>query len=57
MFVMALRIEKVVPTVNVGSAASRSKMKAWVDKWISERRKSGVVGVGEGGEEKREVRW
>lgn len=35
MFCCALRIEKVVPTVNVGSAASRAKMKTWVDRECS----------------------
>ena len=50
LFVCALRIEKVVPTVNVGSAAGRAKMKSWIDKWIAERRKweGGVVKVGDG---------
>ncbi|KAF4124160.1 DNA cross-link repair 1A protein [Geosmithia morbida] len=43
MFIMALRIEKVVPTVNVGSEQSRSRMKAWNDRWIAERRKHGLV--------------
>jgi DNA cross-link repair 1A protein len=48
MFVCALRIEKVVPTVNVGSAASRAKMKSWIEKWLAERRKNGVIRVAEG---------
>jgi DNA cross-link repair 1A protein len=53
IFVCALRIEKVIPTVNVASAASRRKMKGWIEKWLMERRKGGVVRVGgEGG-----VRW
>jgi DNA cross-link repair 1A protein len=43
MFVMGLRIDKIVPTVNVGSRQSRAKMKAWTDRWISERRKHGLV--------------
>ncbi|KAH7368292.1 DNA cross-link repair protein pso2/snm1 [Plectosphaerella cucumerina] len=43
MFVMALRIERVVPTVNVGSEPSRRRMKAWVDRWMAERRKGGLV--------------
>lgn len=54
MFVCALRIEKVVPTVNVGSAASRAKMKAWIERWLAERRKNGPLNFG-GGE--GEVRW
>jgi DNA cross-link repair 1A protein len=48
MFCCALRIEKIIPTVNVGSAASRAKMKAWIDRWLSERRKNGVVKIGQG---------
>jgi DNA cross-link repair 1A protein len=43
MFVMGLRIEKIVPTVNVGSEQSRTRMKAWNDRWMSERRKYGLV--------------
>ncbi|KAG4438076.1 hypothetical protein IFR05_006442 [Cadophora sp. M221] len=57
MFVCALRIEKVVPTVNVGSAPGRAKMKAWIERWMAERRKNGVIRIGEGGEGKGEVRW
>lgn len=54
MFCCALRIEKIVPTVNVGSAASRTKMKTWIDRWMAERRKNGVVKIGHG---EGEVRW
>ncbi|KAL6869916.1 DNA cross-link repair protein PSO2/SNM1 [Amphichorda felina] len=43
MFVMGLRIEKIVPTVNVGSEQSRSRMKAWTDRWVAERRRCGLV--------------
>ncbi|KAM0332857.1 hypothetical protein ACHAPQ_005511 [Fusarium lateritium] len=43
MFVMSLRIEKVVPTVNVGSDQSRKRMKGWIDRWLSERRRAGLV--------------
>jgi DNA cross-link repair 1A protein len=45
MFLMSLKIEKVVPTVNVGSEASRKRMKGWIDRWMSERRKGGMVRV------------
>lgn len=41
-FICALRIERVIPTVNVGSAKSREKMRMWVDKWLAERRKNGL---------------
>lgn len=54
LFVMALRIEKVVPTVNVGSEPSRRRMKGWTDRWLAERRRGGCVRVarelGDGGE-------
>ncbi|PHH72427.1 hypothetical protein CDD80_4551 [Ophiocordyceps camponoti-rufipedis] len=43
MFVMGLRIEKVIPTVNVGSEQSRRRMKGWVDRWMAERRRGGIV--------------
>ncbi|KAK5632919.1 hypothetical protein RRF57_008633 [Xylaria bambusicola] len=45
LFLMTLRIEKVVPTVNIGSEASRKYMKSWTDRWLSERRKGGIVKV------------
>ena len=54
IFCCALRIEKVIPTVNVGSAASRAKIKAWIDRWMSERKKNGVIKLGDGA---GEVRW
>jgi DNA cross-link repair 1A protein len=58
MFVCALRIEKVVPTVNVGSAATRAKMKAWIERWIAERRKGGVIKIRDGVlVEEGGVRW
>ncbi|KAL2119036.1 hypothetical protein VTJ04DRAFT_5996 [Mycothermus thermophilus] len=48
LFLMALRIERVVPTVNVGSEASRKRMKAWIDRWLAERRRGGLVRVVDG---------
>ncbi|KAI2784877.1 DRMBL-domain-containing protein [Daldinia loculata] len=50
LFLMALRVEKVVPTVNVGSEQGRRRMKGWIDRWLGERRKGGVVRVLEEGE-------
>ncbi|KAF1837462.1 DRMBL-domain-containing protein [Decorospora gaudefroyi] len=50
MFCCALRIDKIIPTVNVGSAKSREKMKAWCDKWAADKRKNGLFMLGEGGE-------
>jgi DNA cross-link repair 1A protein len=51
MFCSALRIKKVIPTVNVGSAKSREKMKKWIDKWAMEQKKKGLFEwkCGEGG--------
>ncbi|KAI4868568.1 DRMBL-domain-containing protein [Hypoxylon rubiginosum] len=51
LFLMALRIEKVVPTVNVGSEPGRRRMKGWIDRWLAERRKGGIVRVLAGDEE------
>jgi DNA cross-link repair 1A protein len=45
MFCCALRIEKIVPTVNVGSAKSREKMNAWIARWQQDRRKNGLFGA------------
>ncbi|POR30877.1 DNA cross-link repair protein pso2/snm1 [Tolypocladium paradoxum] len=43
MFLMCLRIEKVIPTVNVGNQHSRKRMKGWIDRWTAERRRGGLV--------------
>ncbi|ESZ92816.1 hypothetical protein SBOR_6803 [Sclerotinia borealis F-4128] len=51
MFIMGLRIEKVVPTVNVGSEVGRKKMKIWIERWLGERRKHGVLTFGDRKEE------
>jgi len=45
LFLMALRVEKVVPTVNVGSEQTRKRMKGWIDRWLAERRRGGLVRV------------
>ncbi|KAL8365969.1 hypothetical protein RB595_004648 [Gaeumannomyces hyphopodioides] len=45
LFLMSLQIEKVVPTVNVGSEVGRKRMKAWTDRWLSERRRGGLVTI------------
>lgn len=42
MFVCALRIDKIIPTVNVGSAKSREKMKAWCERWAIDKKKNGL---------------
>lgn len=54
MFCCALRIEKIIPTVNVGSAPGRAKMKAWIERWLAERRKNGPIKIGHGD---GEVKW
>ena len=48
MFCCALRIERVIPTVNVGSAKSRERMKGWCEKWAMERKKNGLFRVENG---------
>lgn len=50
MFCCALRIGRVIPTVNVGSARSRDKMKGWIEKWETEKRKNGLFQVEAGAE-------
>ncbi|KAF2026144.1 DRMBL-domain-containing protein, partial [Setomelanomma holmii] len=49
MFCCALRIDKIIPTVNVGSAKSREKMKAWCDRWAVDKKKNGLFKLGEDG--------
>jgi DNA cross-link repair 1A protein len=49
MFCCALRIDKIIPTVNVGNAKSREKMKAWCEKWASDKKKNGLFTLGEDG--------
>ena len=45
MFCCALRIDKIIPTVNIGSSKSREKMKAWIEKWAMEKKKNGLFQV------------
>lgn len=45
MFCCALRIDKIIPTVNIGSAKSREKMKGWIEKWAMEKKKNGLFRV------------
>ncbi|PKX99352.1 DNA cross-link repair protein PSO2 [Aspergillus novofumigatus IBT 16806] len=45
MFCCALRIGRIIPTVNVGSRKSRERMKAWFERWEAEKRKSGLYRV------------
>jgi DNA cross-link repair 1A protein len=49
MFCCALRIDKIIPTVNVGSARSRERMKAWCDKWAADKKKNGLFKLKEDG--------
>ena len=48
MFCCALRIDKIIPTVNIGSAKSREKMKGWCEKWAMEKKKNGLFKVADG---------
>ena len=48
MFCCALRIDKIIPTVNVGSAKSREKMKGWTEKWAADKKKNGLFKLGNG---------
>ena len=48
MFCCALRIDKIIPTVNIGSAKSREKMKGWIEKWAMEKKKNGLFKVADG---------
>lgn len=50
VFCCALRIEKVIPTVNVGSAKGRERMKGWCERWAQERKKNGLWELPEGTE-------
>lgn len=49
MFCCALRIDKIIPTVNVGNAKSREKMKGWCDKWALDKKKNGLFKLDEDG--------
>jgi DNA cross-link repair 1A protein len=50
MFCCALRVDKIIPTVNVGSASSREKMKVWCERWAADKKKNGLFKLGENGE-------
>jgi len=50
MFCCALHIDKIIPTVNIGSAKSREKMKAWCDRWAADKKKNGLFKLDENGE-------
>ncbi|KAF1925340.1 DRMBL-domain-containing protein [Didymella exigua CBS 183.55] len=47
MFCCALNIDKIIPTVNVGSGKSRERMKGWCEKWAVEKKKNGLFKLGE----------
>ncbi|EGE00065.1 DNA repair protein Pso2/Snm1 [Trichophyton tonsurans CBS 112818] len=52
MFCCALRISRIIPTVNVGSPKSREKMKYWIDKWEAEKKKNGLFEIEAGSDNK-----
>lgn len=45
MFCCALRIGRIIPTVNVGSQKSRDQMKVWMERWDAEKKKNGLFPV------------
>jgi DNA cross-link repair 1A protein len=45
MFCCALRIGRIIPTVNVGSQKSRDQMKVWMERWDAEKKKNGLFQV------------
>ncbi|KAJ5875081.1 DNA cross-link repair protein pso2/snm1 [Penicillium subrubescens] len=47
MFCCALRIGRVIPTVNVGSQKSRDQMKAWIERWEGEKKRNGLFPAAE----------
>jgi DNA cross-link repair 1A protein len=48
MFCCALRIDRIIPTVNVGSTKSREKMKGWIEKWTMDKKKNGLFKIDDG---------
>jgi DNA cross-link repair 1A protein len=49
MFCCALRIDKIIPTVNVANPKSREKMKSWCERWAQEKKKNGLFKLQEDG--------
>ncbi|BFZ61939.1 hypothetical protein YB2330_003017 [Saitoella coloradoensis] len=49
-FVSAVRVGRIVPTVNVGTERGRERMRGWVERWEGEKVRSGRLGVREGQE-------
>ncbi|KGO76019.1 DNA repair metallo-beta-lactamase [Penicillium italicum] len=45
MFCCALRIGRIIPTVNVASQKSREQMKVWMERWDAEKKKNGLFPV------------
>jgi DNA cross-link repair 1A protein len=47
-FCLSADLGRVIPTVNIGSAKSREKMKVWIDRWEIHKRKEGKLPLLEG---------
>ena len=47
MFCCALRIGRVIPTVNVGKQESREQMILWIERWEAEKKRNGLFPAAE----------
>ena len=47
MFCCALRIGRVIPTVNVGKQESREQMNLWIERWEAEKKRNGLFSAEE----------
>ncbi|PWW76905.1 DRMBL-domain-containing protein [Tuber magnatum] len=45
MFCCALNIGKIIPTVHIGSEASRDRMSRWFERWEAEKKRNGLFKI------------